>query len=71
MLSWDLATFNAWSVALGIGCIIAFKIYVITILMREAKEGNLGALVLAAVLGFGLLSVIAGVLVWWILSRAT
>ncbi|MGF1641999.1 MAG: hypothetical protein ACFCUJ_00035 [Thiotrichales bacterium] len=70
-MSWDLETFNAWSVALGIGGIVAFKIYVITMLVREAKAGNFGALVLAVVLGFGLLSVIAGAVVWWMLSRAT
>ncbi len=67
-MHWDAATFNAWSVGLGIGGIILFKIYVIWRLTREARGGNFGALVIAGALGLGLLSVIVGAAVWLVLT---
>lgn len=60
--------FDGWSVGLGIAAIILAKVMIILHLMRQTGPDRFGALVLAAVLGFGLLSVIVGVVIWLLLK---
>lgn len=63
-----MADFDVWMVALGISGIILVKVLIILHLMRQTGPDRYGALVLAAVLGFGLLSVIAGAVIWLLLG---
>jgi hypothetical protein len=59
---------EGWMVAAGIGGIILGKVMIIAHLVRRSGPDRTGALILAAVLGLGLASVIVGVVLWLILS---
>lgn len=65
-----MSTFERWAVALGIGSLIIAKVAVIIYLMRQSGPDRTGALILAGVLAFGLVSVIVGVVLWILLSPA-
>ena len=62
-----MGEFEAWAVGLGISAVILAKVMIILHLMRQSGPDRFGTLMLAAVLGFGLLSVIVGVVIWLVL----
>jgi hypothetical protein len=63
-----MTDFEAWAVGLGISAVILAKVTIIVHLVRQSGPDRFGALVLAAVLGFGLVSVILGAAVWLMLA---
>ena len=65
-----MSSFEVWAVTLGIAVVITAKIAVIIYLVRQTGPDRTGALILAGVLAFGLVSVIVGVVLWLILSPA-
>lgn len=65
-----MSRFEVWAVTLGIAAVIIAKIAVIIYLVRQTGPDRTGALILAGVLAFGLVSVIVGVVLWLVLSPA-
>lgn len=65
-----MSTFEIWAVTLGIATVIVAKIAVIIYLVRQTGPDRTGALILAGVLAFGLVSVIVGAVLWVVLSPA-
>jgi len=62
-----MADFESWAVGLGISGVVLAKALIIVHLMRQTGPDRFGALVLAGVLGFGLVSVVVGAVIWFLL----